>query len=109
MKSLLALTLADREADRVRRNHAEAIAELQAAPAAGMRVIQDVELADGITTPIPHGLTRAPRWVQVSCVRGASSTGRVDEIRATGDRQRAVYLRATGYGATITVDVQVIP
>ena len=109
MKALLALTLADRDTDRVRRNHAEAITELQSTPGAGARVLENVELADGVDTPVPHGLPRSPRWVQASAPRGPASAGRIEEIRGSIDRSRAVTLRATGYGATITVDVLVIP
>lgn len=108
MKALLALTLADADADRVRRNHAEAITELQATPAAGARVLRGVELADGIDTPVAHGLPRAPSFVTCSVPRGAIAAGYLEEVRSGTDR-RAVVLRATGYGATVTVDVLVLP
>jgi hypothetical protein len=109
VRALLALALADRDADRVRRNHAEAIAELQGTPGAGARVIEGVELADGVETPVPHGLPRAPRWVQASAPRGPASAGYLEEVRGGTDRRRAITLRAIGFGATITVDVLVIP
>lgn len=96
----------DAESDRVARSHARAIGELQKLPAVGMRVIAGVELADGVDTPIAHGLGRAPVFVRESSPRNPSTSGRVEEVRSAGyDRGDVVVLRATGWGATITVDV----
>ena len=100
--------LPDPALDAVRQDHAAAIGELQNLPAASMRVIQGVELADGIATPVAHGLGRPAAWVRESCPRGAATAGLVEEIRTgTGDRRKVVVLRATGWGATITVDLLV--
>ncbi len=111
MKALLATLLPDPQLERIRANHAEAIRELQQAPPAAARLIPDVELADGVATPVPHGLGRPARWVRESCVRNATSTGRIEEIR-TGDgvqdRSKFVVLKASGWGATVTVDVLVM-
>jgi hypothetical protein len=110
VRRLANATLPDAAAERVRQDHAAAIHELQGLPLAGALVVTDVSLADGVPTPVGHGLRRPPRWVGVSAIRGASTSGRVDENRdGTGDRGRVVVLEANGYGATIVVDVLVVP
>lgn len=102
--------LDDAKTDRVVTDHRRAIDQLAASPAIGLKVIKDVSLADGVETPIPHGCRSAPTWVRESCVRGASSTGRIEEIRSDAyDRKKSIVLKATGWGATITVDVAVMP
>ena len=99
--------LADQDAERVRRSHEAAILELQKASASSV-IIPDVQLEDGIERPIPHRLGRVPKFVRESCPRNASSTGRVEEVRSGSyDRAQVVVLMATGWGATITVDVEV--
>ena len=109
MKHLANISLNDRDADRSRRDHAEAIAELQRLPAVGLRVIEGISLADGIVTLVPHGLGRPALFVRESCPRGASTTGRVEEVRdGTHDRSKGVALKAAGWGATIIVDVLVM-
>jgi hypothetical protein len=105
----LALQLADPAADRVRQSVDQRIRELQGAPAVWMVVVPGVELEDGVETPIAHGLGRAPRWVRESAPRGAASSGRVEQIRGGSfDPSQYVVLKATGWGATITVDVAVM-
>jgi hypothetical protein len=105
--TLLAVRLSDALLEQVRRNFAEAIAELQQRP--DPRVLANITLQDGIATPVPHKLGRAAAWVAPSAVRGASTSGRVEEVRdGTYDRTKFVTLKATGYGATITVDVVVL-
>lgn len=105
--ALQAIKLGDEKADRVLRNHEQAIRELQLD--SRPRVIADVSLPSGVTVPVPHGLGRPASFVQVSCVRGASATGRVDEVRdGSHDRSKYVALKASGYGATVTVDVLVV-
>ncbi len=80
-----------------------------AQPAAGLRVIAGVTLADGVATPIAHGLGRPPVFVWESCPRDATATGRIVESRSTGhDRALYVVLTATGWGATITIDLAVL-
>ena len=102
MRVLQDITLADANAERVRRDRDDAIRELQRLQP---RIVANVALADGIATEVPHGLGRVPLWVKESCVRGATSTGRIVETRDGIDRTKAVKLTASGWGATITVDV----
>lgn len=103
------IKLDDDAAERVRRSHAQAISNLQTMPSASMVVIPNVSLADTVATPVAHTLGRAPTFVRESTPRGAVSAGRIDEIRDNSvDRTRFVLLKATGFGATITVDIQVL-
>ncbi len=96
-------------AEAARRVTEACIREIQDLPASGMRVLKDVTLADGIATPIAHKLGRAPAWVQSSCPRNATSTGRIVEVRnGSHNRAEVVVLTATGHGATITVDVAIL-
>jgi hypothetical protein len=84
------------------------VTDLQKLPAAGLRIIESVELEDGVDRVINHKLGRKATFVQVSAVRGALNAGRVEEVRgAAYNRDQVVVLNATGYGATITVDVVV--
>ncbi len=108
MKQIVNITLADPTLERMRQEIVEAIRELQTVPFIGARVISNVELEDGVETLIPHSLGRPPRWVRESSPRGAVSTGRVEEVR-TGTHNRSTHfvLKATGWGATITLDVVV--
>lgn len=107
MIALLSITLADEQLERVRRNHGDAIAELQRLPASSTRTIRDIVLADGVATPVPHGLGR-PAFVTVSPPRGISLSGRIEEVRdGAHDRNRYVVLKQTGCGANITVDIEV--
>lgn len=100
--------LADEAAERARRNHEERLVELQQLPCVGLTPLGEISLVDGVATPIAHGLGRKPLMVFVSPVRGASSSGRVEEVRgAPHDRTRVVVLKATGFGATVTADVGV--
>jgi hypothetical protein len=101
--------LDDRKVDEAIRETHQRIDEIAASPITGRRIIANVQLADGVDTPIPHGLGRAATWVKTSCPRGApAASGRVEDVRTTShDRARFVVLKATGWGATITVDVEV--
>lgn len=104
--------LDDRKADEVARDHARRIGALQNLPAAGLKVITGVSLADGVETLVLHRLGVAPSAVLVSAPRGSiASTGHVEERRTstTLDRKNYVALYATGWGATITVDLVVMP
>jgi hypothetical protein len=101
------ITLDDAKAERVRREHHEAIRGLQRRPE--IVVIKDVTLVDSTIKEIAHGLGR-PVTVMVSPVRGASTSGRIEEVRsASYDRSKYVVLAAAGWGATITVDLWVMP
>lgn len=100
--------LRDPEAERVRRSLELRLREIGNLPAMGLHAIRDVELADGVATVIAHGLGHSPEWAAPSAVRGAVTIGMIEEIRdGSYDRASAIMLRATGYGATITVDVAV--
>ena len=99
-------------------DHKRAIEDTAKLPGAGLRVIPNVQLADGVDTPVAHGLGRPPSWVRESCPRGLTSsvlgaTGRVVRILSitgpSADPSRFVVLRAAGWGATIEVDVLVCP
>lgn len=107
MITLIATTLRDELLERIRQNFYDAIRELQLLPAAQLALIENVELADGIPTPIAHGRGRKVR-VFVSPVRGASTSGRIEEMRDGYRRDTHVTLKATGFGATVTVDLVVL-
>ena len=92
-------------ADRTRQQLEACVLEIQNAPALATRIVS-VVLADGVESPVAHRLGRIPRFVSVSCPRGAVSAGFVEEIRGNNDRTQIVVLKASGYGATITVDVE---
>lgn len=101
--------LPDIDSERVRRELDAKIAQLQKLPAMGMAVVGSQSLPDSTLTLVPHPLGRAPSFVTCSPPRGASSTGRLEEIRdGSYDRKKFVGLKATGWGATITVDVLVV-
>ncbi len=110
MVKTLDIKLKDDDAERVRRSHADAIAELQAAPFAGARIIQNISLADGVPTPIAHGLGRVPLWCTPSVVRNATSTaGKIVETRdGAYPRDKYVTLTATGWAGTIAIDLAVL-
>lgn len=102
--------LQDVTAERVRQSHARAIAELQALPAAALRVISGVLLPSGVNVPVAHGLGRAPLWVGVSIPRSAAGFGAVIEVTGLPSTNRAqiVVLQAGNFAATVTVDVLVL-
>lgn len=107
MKVLSNASVADPVVDRVRRDLTEAVRELQRLPQ--IRVIENVTLADGVETPVAHGLGRPAIWVRESSPRGASSSGRVEEVRnGKHDRSRYVVLKATGFGASVICSVAVL-
>lgn len=94
--------------EEIRRNIYDAIRELQLSPGARATIIKDVTLEDGKETTVPHGLGRRVT-VWPTAIRGASTVGMIQEIRdLTGVRREDyVVLKASGYGATITVDLEV--
>jgi hypothetical protein len=101
--------LADPKAELAHRELVAKIVELQGLPSSVMRVLADVELKQGVETTVVHNLGRAPAWVKESCVRYATATGRVEEVRGGKfDRTKYVVLKATGFGATIVVDLVVL-
>lgn len=103
----LSLRLDDPKQEQVRLNTDERIRELQRTPAAGLVVISGVELADGVATKIVHRLGRRPLLAFPSFVRGAISTGRIDQDDSK-DPGTYFVLTASGFGATITIDIGVL-
>ena len=105
----LDIRLDDHDIERVRRNHSARISELAALPMAGFVPIQNVTLVVGVATRIAHNLGRRPVMVWVSPPRGPTATGRIEEIRdGSVDLTKYVVLKATDYGADITVDIGVM-
>lgn len=105
----IGVRLADEDAERVRRNHDDRIAALERLPAADLVIVANVTLADGVRTPVTHNLGRVPRSVKLGVPRGATAAGYVNEIRdGSVDRTKQVLLQADDYGATITLDVEVL-
>lgn len=100
--------LDDEKAELVRIEHERKIVELQQLPGTSLGVIRDVTLADGVATPIPHRLGRRVSATNTP-PRGALSTGRIEEVRdGSHDPKQYVVLKATGWGASITIDVWVL-
>jgi hypothetical protein len=88
------------------RERVDALADLRAA---SLRVIAGVELEDGVETPIAHGLGRPPVMAWWSFPRDPATVGMVEEVRSDDeDRSQVIVLKASGYGATITLDVAVL-
>lgn len=109
MRRVVTARLADPALEKVRFELTAAVNQLQTSPFAAMRIIRDVSLADGIETPVAHGLGRPAIWVRESCPRGPTTAGMVEEVRTgSGDRSKFVMLRATGWGGTIVCDVAVL-
>ena len=101
--------IADASIERVRRELTDKIVDQQKLPATSLKSIQNIALADGVATPIQHGLGRKPVWSCPSPPRGPTTTGRIEEVRdGTQDRAKVIVLKATGWGATITIDLAVM-
>ena len=101
--------LTDEPTERALRDVRQAVDDLRSIPAAAARIISGVALADGIATPVAHKLGRVPSIVLVSRPRGGIAAGRIDEIDTdpSYDATKYVVLKATGYGATVTVTIEV--
>lgn len=108
LRKAIGVKLDDPDAERIRQNHDERIAELQQLPGAGLVGLGQFQLVDSVETTIPNPLNRKPTQVIVSPPRGAVTTGRIEEVRdGKYDRTRILVLKATGWGASIFVDVAV--
>ena len=105
LRTVITPRLPEPQAEEARRVLVEAVRELQALPASSLTAIANVQLADGALVPVAHKLGRPPLFVACSVPRGPAAAGYVEEVRDGTDRARVVVLRATGYGATVTVDV----
>lgn len=101
----LDIRLDDEKAERARRNLDDRVKQL--AIRGALVPLGEVSLADGVTLQLAHRLGRVPTMVVLSPPRGAVTSGRIEEIR-TGDRSKSLRLKATGWGATIQVDVAVL-
>lgn len=101
--------LSDPDAEKVRQEHAQVLREITSHPVMQTKVIPDVSLPDATVVQVAHGLGRAPSIVKISTPRGAASAGYINELRdgTSGDRSKTIALKASGYGATITVDIEV--
>jgi hypothetical protein len=110
MKRVLDIRL-EGDAERARRSIVEAIDELQRLPVVPTQIINDVLLADSVVTLVPHRLGRTPAIALHSPPRGAATVGIISEIvdvaAGNPDRSKFVALKASGMGATVTVDVEV--
>lgn len=107
----LVIQLKDADTERVRRNHELRLAELAGLPLARGLIVPNVLLVDGVATEVVHALGRRPSFVKASDPRGPSTSGRIEEVRAAGashDPTQRLVLKASGWGATITVDVLVM-
>ena len=100
--------LDDAKTDQAMRGHREALQAITDHPVMATRYVPNVSLADGVVTQVAHGLGRVPVFVRESCPRGGVAVGAIEDVRTGGyDRTKYVALRATGWGATIVVDLQV--
>lgn len=106
MSRLLDARLQDKDAERVRLSHAQAIREIDARPR--LVVIKNIPLPDSTRVPVPHRLGRAPSWIGPSAIRGAAAAGVIGEFRDGVDRTKLVEIAASGYGATITIDLLLV-
>lgn len=68
----------------------------------------EVSLPDTKIVKVAHQLGRFPKIVIVSPPRGASTAGLLEEVRDGVDRSKFVGLRASGFGATVKVDLGVV-
>lgn len=108
MKSLTPIKLDDLKAEQVRKEHHDAITAMQKSPIVSTVHVQDVSLANGIATPVPHTLGRIPKMVKIGAPRGAAAAGYITEVRdGSVDRSKYVNLQANGFGATVVVDLEV--
>jgi hypothetical protein len=105
MRAGVTVQLADPVAERANRNHRERIDEIQKQPAVAARVVRNVALPNATQVSVPHGLGRVPMFVAPSPARGGSSNGAIAEVLRNAT---VVVLEASGWGATVTVDLMVM-
>lgn len=83
------------------------IGQLQKVDILRGRQLTGIDLAAATDVDVPHLLGRAWRgWIVVDTT-GATSAGRIDGSLAEYDHAKFLRLKATGYGATITVSLWV--
>lgn len=91
--------------DRALEQHRQAIDDIMSTIAVDLRPMV-VVLKDGITTRIKHGLGRPYRGVTLGPVSGAATSGRIEEVTSTSP-STDIMLRATGYGAEVSLGIVV--
>lgn len=113
------LRLDDMDAEKMRRNFEQRIAELQALASLRSETVRNVVIASNDVTMVAHGLGRDPVQVTVSPVRIALASlgsltpgvivdfGFADRNGNPLDRTRVFQLGAFGFSIPITVDVTV--
>lgn len=100
----------DPKVERAFKDQARTVDTIAAAPGVNMAVLGAFELADGVETPIPHKLGKVPSAAWASFVRGPVTVGMIEEVTSSSwDRAKYLTLKASGYGATVTVVVVVVP
>ncbi len=72
----------------------------------GSVLVQGLELDDGVARLIPHGLGR--EWIgwKISNLEGAVTPGVIQHVPGE-DTTKFLRIQADGYGATVTVSVEV--
>lgn len=114
LKALAAVKLADPLAERARDSHANAIAELQQLPAAGLIVVGDFTIPNNGAVVVPHKLGRNPAMVWISPPRVAfgaavNTFGVIYDVVGNGvNRAQSLYLSAFSYGVPVIVTVVVM-
>lgn len=112
---LAAVKLTDSDAERARDSHASAIAELQGLVAAGLIILDPVDIPNGGQVIVSHRLGREPRMVLFSPPRvefgtpGLVAGGILVDLPGNGlDRSQSLRILAAGYGCTVTVTIGVL-
>jgi hypothetical protein len=87
-------------------------ARAEASGVPNTRHIGDTALANAVIVKLKHGLGRRLRGWIVTDLRGPSTSGRIerildDALSTDADDGEDLWLKATGWGATITVRVLV--
>jgi hypothetical protein len=82
------------------------IEQLSDRPDADCVIVENVQLVDGQAKLIAHGLDRAWRGWTICNLEGPSSTGRIEHVKGE-NKTKFLQLKATGWGATITINVKV--
>lgn len=89
----------------------QAMNEVAQVPLLQGRLVENVKLSDGAVVKIKHGLGRKLRGWVLTDLYDATSTGRIVRVRTSGGRNASdesdIWLRADGWGATITVGLWV--
>ena len=106
MRSPTTIQIADVTADRSVSAVRNVVKDVVGIPLLNGRLIADVNLADNATVRIPHRLGRKWQGWILTSFRGASTTGRLEDVSAL-DAETHLTLKATGWGATVTASLWV--